>query len=91
LFHDTWKAYDMRSSMNRRGDCWDTAPTESLWGSLKVARLHGQHFATRCAAMDELVDGLGFYNSRRLHSTLNYVSPMMFEKNWFAAQQGRAA
>jgi transposase InsO family protein len=52
------------------------------------ARLHGRHFATRRAAMDEIVDWLGFYNSRRLHSTLDYVSPMTFEQNWFAAQQG---
>lgn len=91
LFQDTLKAYGMRSSMSRRGDCWDNAPTESLWGSLKVARLHGRHFATRRAAMDEVIDWLGFYNARRLHSTLNYVSPMTFEKNWAAAQQGQAA
>ncbi|MPW18984.1 transposase, partial [Paraburkholderia sp. CNPSo 3157] len=85
------KAYGMRSSMSRRGDCWDNAPTESLWGSLKVARLHGRHFSTKRAAMDEVVDWLNFYNAHRLHSTLNYVSPMTFEKNWFAAQQGAAA
>ncbi|WP_261540506.1 IS3 family transposase [Burkholderia multivorans] len=91
LFQDTLKAYGMRSSMSRRGDCWDNAPTESLWGSLKVARLHGRHFATRRAAMDEVIDWLGFYNARRLYSTLNYVSPMTFEKNWAAAQQGQAA
>ncbi|KVT95923.1 integrase [Burkholderia ubonensis] len=91
LFQDTLKAYGMHSSMSRRGDCWDNAPTESLWGSLKVARLHGRHFATRRAAMDEVIDWLGFYNARRLHSTLNYVSPMMFEKNWAAARQGQAA
>ncbi|WP_088506939.1 IS3 family transposase [Burkholderia ubonensis] len=91
LFQDTLKAYGMRSLMSRRGDCWDNAPTESLWGSLKVARLHGRHFATRRAAMDEVIDWLGFYNARRLHSTLNYVSPMMFEKNWAAARQGQAA
>ncbi|AOK16759.1 integrase [Burkholderia cepacia] len=91
LFQDTLKAYGMRSSMSRRGDCWDNAPTESLWGSLKVARLHGRHFATRRAAMDEVIDWLGFYNARRLHSTLNYVSPVTFEKNWAAAQQGQAA
>ena len=67
------------------------APAERLWGSLKVARLHGRHFATRRAAMDEIVDWLGFYNSRRLHSTLDYASPMTFEQNWRAAQQGEAA
>jgi len=91
LFQDALQAYGMRSSMSRRGDCWDNAPTESLWGSLKVGRLHGRQFATRRAAMDEVVDWLSFYNARRLHSTLNYVSPMTFEKNWAAAQQGKAA
>jgi transposase InsO family protein len=80
LFQDALKAYGMRSSMSRRGDCWDNAPTESLWGSLKVARLHGRQFATRRAAMDEVIDWLGFYNASRLHSTLGYVSPMTFEK-----------
>jgi len=53
--------------------------------------MHGRHFATRRAAMDEVIDWLGFYNARRLHSTLDYVSPMNFEKHWFAAQQGEAA
>ncbi|QHB54566.1 IS3 family transposase [Ralstonia solanacearum] len=91
LFQGALQAYGMRSSMSRRGDCWDNAPTESLWGSLKVGRLHGRQFATRRAAMDEVVAWLGFYNARRLHSTLNYVSPMTFEKNWAATQQGKAA
>ncbi|MGF6972352.1 transposase InsO family protein [Paraburkholderia sp. JPY465] len=41
--------------------------------------------------MDEIVDWLVFYNARRLHSTLDYVSPMTFEKIWAAAQRGQAA
>jgi hypothetical protein len=41
--------------------------------------------------MDEIIDWLTFYNHRRLHSTLGYVSPMRFEKNWHAAQQDKAA
>ena len=84
-------AYGMRSSMSRKGDCWDNAPTESLWGSLKVARLHGMHFATRRAAMDEVIDWMCFYNHRRLHSTLAYVSPMQFEQRWLADQEKQAA
>lgn len=83
--------YGMRSSMSRKGDCWDNAVTESLWGSLKVARLHGRRFETRRAAMDEVIDWLSFYNHRRLHSTLGYVSPMQFERAWLAAQDKRAA
>lgn len=90
-FQAALKAYGMRSSMSRRGNCWDNAPTESLWGSLKVARLHGVRFVTRRAAMDEVIDWLAFYNHRRLHSTLGYVSPMQFERNWLADQLRHAA
>ena len=86
-FQNALKDYKMLSSMSRKGDCWDNAPTESLWGHLKVARLHGRRFATRRQAMDEVMDWLGFYNSTRLHQTLGYVSPMAFEQRWFAVQQ----
>ena len=79
----------MLSSMSRKGNCWDNAPTESLWGSLKVGRLYGKKFATQREAMDEVIDWLTFYNHRRLHSTLGYVSPMRFEENWHAASQGK--
>ena len=84
-------AYGMRSSMSRKGNCWDNAPTESLWGSLKVARVHGVRFETRRAVMDEVIDWLTFYNHRRLHSTLGYLSPMQFEKKWLAEQTRQAA
>ena len=83
--------YGMRSSMSRKGDCWDNAPTESLWGRLKVGRLHGRKFATRRQAMDEVIDWMAFYNHRRLHSTLRYVSPRQYEERWVAAQLNKAA
>jgi putative transposase len=85
------QAYGMISSMSRKGDCWDNAPTESLWSRLKVARVHGRKFATRAQCKDEVMDWLHFYNSTRLHSTLNYVSPMQFEEKWHAARPQRAA
>ena len=86
-FQDALKSYAMRSSMSGKGDCWDNAPSESLWGRLKVGRLYGKRFATRREAMDEVIDWLTFYNHGRLHSTLDYVSPMTFEKRWMAEQQ----
>jgi len=41
--------------------------------------------------MDEVIDWLAFYNPRRLHSTLAYVSPRQYEKRWVAAQFTKAA
>lgn len=90
-FQNELTKYGMISSMSRKGDCWDNAPTESLWGRLKVGRLNGQKFATRREAMDAVMEWLTFYNHRRLHSTLGYVSPMQFEQSWHAAQQNKAA
>lgn len=80
----------MKNSMSRKGNCWGSAPTESLRGSLKVGRVHGLQFETRRQAMDEAIDRLTFYSHRRLHSTLGYVSPMQFENRWFAAQLKKA-
>jgi putative transposase len=91
VFQQALTEYGMQSSMSRKGNCWDNAPTESLWGSLKVGRLHGMHFETRRQAMDEVIDWLTYYNHKRLHSTLGYISPMQFEQNWFAAQLKVAA
>jgi putative transposase len=85
-FQDILKCYEMRSSMSGKGNCWDNAPTESLWARLKVGRLYGKRFATRRDAMDEVISWLNFYNRDRLHSTLGYVSPMGFEENWRAKQ-----
>jgi len=90
-FQRALQAYGMSSSMSRKADCWDNAPTESLWGSLKRARTHGRRFATRQEAQSEVMDWLAFYNATRLHSTLGYVSPMNYEKNWLAAQVRKSA
>jgi putative transposase len=90
-FQGALKEYEMQSSMSRKGDCWDNAVTESLWGRLKVGRLDGLRFATKREAMDEVISWLTFYNRSRLHSTLGYVSPMTFEERWCAAQVNQAA
>ena len=81
----------MRGSMSRKGNCWDNAVTETLFGSLKVERLAGMRFPTRRAAKDEIMSWLTFYNHRRLHSTLGYLSPMAFEKIRLAQPEKNAA
>jgi putative transposase len=81
----------MRSSMSRKGNCWDNAPTESFWGRLKTSSVYGREFTTRREAMDAVLDWMAFYNHRRLHSTLGYLSPMQYEQRWYEAQRKKAA
>ena len=90
-FRKQLAAFKMKTSMSRKGDCWDNAVTETWFGSLKVERLHGRRFDTRRLAQDEVIDWINFYNHRRMHSTLGYVSPMAFEKKWLANQQKQTA
>ena len=89
-FRDVLTEYGITASMSRRGNCWDNACSETLFGSLKVERLHGQRFVTRRQAKDETIAWLLWYNQTRLHSTLAYVSPVRFEQDWIAAQAKQA-
>jgi putative transposase len=78
-------------SMSRKGNCWDNACSETLFGSLKVERLHGERFETIRQAKDATIAWLLWYNKTRMHSTLNYISPMQFEQNWVDARMKIAA
>jgi putative transposase len=70
------KVYGMRSSMSRKDDCWDVTATESLWSSLNLAKIHGQNFSTSREVKDEVIDWINFYNTKRLHSILGFISPI---------------
>jgi len=68
-------------SMSRKGDCWDNAPMESFFHTLKTERVHHRVYATRAQARRDLFGYIeGFYNSRRLHSALGYISPAEMER-----------
>lgn len=74
--------HGITASMSRKGNCWDNAPSETLFASLKVEQLHGQRFETIRQAKDEALAWLLWYNQTRIHSTLGYVSPIQFEQQW---------
>jgi putative transposase len=74
--------HGVMASMSRKGNCWDNAVTETLFGSLKVERLHGERFETIRQAKDAVLAWLLWYNRQRMHSTLNYLSPVEFECHW---------
>ena len=79
--------YSLDCTHNGRRNCWDNAPTESFFNSLKNERVHGTRYGTRAEAEADLFDYIvPFYNRKRLHSTLGYASPVAFLENWITAQ-----
>jgi transposase InsO family protein len=92
---DKLAEYGMTASMSRKGNCWDNAPTESFFNSLKNERVHGTRYDTRADAESALFEYIEvFYNRRRRHSSLGYCSPTQFLQDWFSKhddQQPRAA
>jgi transposase InsO family protein len=67
-------------SMSGRGDCYDNAMMESFWATLKTELVHHQKYATREQARQSIFEYVEvFYNRKRLHSSLGYVSPESFE------------
>jgi putative transposase len=90
-FNKVLKRCGITPSMSRKGDCWDNACSETLFGSLKVERLSGQRFESIRQAKDETIAWLLWFNQTRAHSALNYISPMQFEQDWSDATTEIAA
>ena len=68
-------------SMSRKGNCYDNAVLESFFGKLKTELVHHERYPTRAAARQSLFEYIEvFYNRRRLHSSLDYVSPHDYEQ-----------
>jgi transposase InsO family protein len=88
-FRALLEKHGILASMSRKGNCWDNAVTETLFGSLKVERLHGERFETIRQAKDTVLAWLLWYNQTRLHSTLNYVSPVEHENRWTSDESCR--
>jgi putative transposase len=73
------RAMGYRQSMSGTGNCFDNAPMESFWHSLKVEETHGRGFATREEAKRCVFAYIeGFYNTQRMHSSIGWQSPRAF-------------
>ena len=80
--------YGMRASMSRKGNCYDNAPMESFFGTLKMELTHHVHYATREQARQEIFEYIEvFYNRVRRHARLNYLSPIDFERQFHEIKQ----
>lgn len=81
-------AAGLQCSMSRKGNCWDNAPMESFFASLKRELIHRRNFATRKEAQTAVFEWIEvFYNRQRRHSALGYLSPEDFERQYLQRQQ----
>lgn len=77
-------AQHVQVSMSRRGDCYDNAPMESFFGTLKSECVHYRNYPTKQEAITDIFSYIvGFYNRERLHSSLGYLSPEEFEWRYY--------
>jgi putative transposase len=76
--------HKMQVSMSRTGNCYDNAPMESFFSTLKVEHVHLQDYAGRKEARTDIFAYIeGFYNRIRRHSSLGYLSPVDFERQYY--------
>jgi transposase InsO family protein len=69
----------MRGSMSRKGNCYDNAPVESFWGTLKTELVHHRKYLTRAEAVREISEYIDlFYNRGRRQARLGYLSPAAY-------------
>jgi transposase InsO family protein len=74
--------HQIRPSVGRTGVCWDNAVAESFWESLKRECLQGRVFATRAEARRAIFRWINWYNTTRLHTSLNSVPPIEWEQQY---------
>jgi len=80
LYRDLISKHRIRQSMSRKGNCWDNAPMESFFHTLKTELVMHCDYKTRDDARASLFEYMEvFYNRQRRHSTINYVAPLAFE------------
>ncbi len=79
--------FKMRASMSRKGDCYDNAPMESFWGTLKSELVHHHRYKTREQAIREITEYIEvFYNRQRRQARLGYLSPVNYERQFYSRQ-----
>lgn len=84
------ESYAMRASMSRKGNCYDNAPVESFWSTLKNELVHHRRYQTRREAAADIAEYIDiFYNRQRRQARLGYVSPAAYTQR-FMRQQAAA-
>ena len=87
-YQDLLQQFGMKASMSRKGNCYDNAPMESFWGTLKNELVHHRRYETREQAKREITEYIEiFYNRQRRHSRLGNLSPAAFTQQFYRKPQ----
>jgi len=79
--------FGMKASMSRKGNCYDNAPMESFWGTLKNELVYHYHYRTREEAIKAITEYIEvFYNRQRRQARLGYLSPVAYLRHYYARQ-----
>ena len=79
--------FGMKASMSRQGNCYDNAPMESFWGTLKSELVHHRRYITRQEAIQDITEYIEiFYNRQRRQAKLGFMSPAAYEKQFYNRQ-----
>jgi len=77
--------FGLKVSMSRKGNCYDNAPMESFWGTLKQELIHHRRYRTRLEAIRDITEYIEiFYNRQRRQARLGFLSPIAYEKKYYA-------
>ena len=83
-YRDMLEGFGMKASMSRKGNCYDNAPMESFWGTLKQELVHHRRYTSRQEAIQEISEYIEvFYNRQRRQKRLGYLSPAVYEKRFY--------
>jgi putative transposase len=79
------RQFGLEASMSRKGNCFDNAPMESFWGTLKQELVHHRHYRSRREAIEDITEYIEiFYNRQRLQARLGYLSPVAYAQKYYA-------
>jgi len=84
-YRNILERFGLKASMSRKGNCYDNAPMESFWGTLKQELVHHRRYRTKQEAIRDITEYIEiFYNRQRLQPGLGFLSPAVFEQRYYA-------
>ena len=84
-YRDLMDRFGLKVSMSGKGNCYDNAPMESFWGTLKQELVHHRRYRTRLEAIRDITEYIEiFYNRQRRQARLGFLSPVAYEQRYYA-------